>query len=92
MAGVPNPLGVDFCPSAPGNYQNLDCSDTNGNDCYANNNTSLNGETDVHVTVVVDPVDNQEYYYNGTTVVSAQNGTVPQLSAMYNQYDLIGSR
>ncbi len=83
--------GVDFCPSAPGNYQNLDCSDTNGNDCYANNNTSLNGETDVHVTVVVDPVDNQEYYYNGTTVVSAQNGTVPQLSAMYNQYDLIGS-
>jgi hypothetical protein len=75
--------GVDFCPYAPGNYQNLDVLSTNGLDAYANNPESLNGETNVHITVVVDPVHNNAYYYNGLSVVSTLNSpTVPPLSEM----------
>lgn len=82
--------GIDYCPYAGGNYQNLDALNTNGVDAYANNNSGLLGLTNVHVTVVVDPVDSTMYYYNGTTVISALNGTPPPLSQMNDAFDLIG--
>jgi hypothetical protein len=75
--------GVDFCPFAPGNYQNLDVLAVGGPDAYANNPESLAGETNVHITVVVDPVHNNAYYYNGLSIVSTLNSpTVPPLSEM----------
>jgi hypothetical protein len=82
--------GVDYCSYAGGNYQNLDDLSTNNVDAYANNPAGLNGETNVHVTVVVDPVNNNMYYYNGVQVVSTLHGTVTPLSEMMDTYDLIG--
>jgi Concanavalin A-like lectin/glucanases superfamily/Bacterial Ig-like domain (group 2) len=82
--------GIDYCHYAGGNYQNLDALNTNGVDAYANNNSGLNGVSNAHVTVVVDPVNNNMFYYNGTTVVSTEHNTVPALSQMNDAYSLIG--
>lgn len=81
--------GLDFCPYAPGGYQNLNFQTPSGS-LYANNATDLIGVTNAHVTVVVDPTDNAMYYYNGTTVVSSQHGNVPLLSGLNDIYGLIG--
>src|ERR1022692_2194670 len=83
--------GLDYCHYAGGNYQNLDMLATNGAHAYANNSPGLNGTTNNHITVVADSVNNAMYYYNGVTVVSALNGTVPQLTAINDTYNLIGS-
>src|SRR5580698_8921966 len=61
--------GLDYTHYAPGNYQNLNIQSPAGNG-YANNPAGLNGATNVHVTVVVDPTQNNMYYYNGSTIVS----------------------
>jgi hypothetical protein len=82
--------GVDFCPYAPGDYQNLDVLSTNGVDAYANNPTDLLGLTNVHITVVVDPVNTNAYYYNGISVVSTLHGAPPSLSEMNSTFNLIG--
>lgn len=82
--------GVDFCPYAAGNYQNLDMLSTNGADAYANSNPGLDGLTGSHVTVVVDPLSNSMYYYNGVTVVSVEHNTVPSLLAINDTDNLIG--
>ena len=81
--------GLDFSPYAPGNYQNLNFQTPAGGG-YANNPASLLGTTNVHVTVVVDPANNNMYYYNGSTVVSGKNGSVPPLSGLNDIYGLIG--
>ena len=81
--------GLDYCHFAGGNYQNLNYQTAAGSG-YANNNMGLNGETNVHVTVVVDPVHNNMYYYNGTTLISTLNGLVPPLSGLNDVYGLIG--
>ena len=81
--------GIDYCHYAGGNYQNLDAS-APGDDAYANNPAGLNGETNQHVTVVVDPVNNTLYYYNGLNLVSTGHGTVPALSAMTSTFDVFG--
>ena len=50
----------------------------------------------VHVTVVVDPVGNKMYYYNGTKVTSdpglnnGGGGTVPALSGLADTFGLLG--
>jgi hypothetical protein len=88
-AGGGENTGLDYTHYATGNYQNLNIQTAAGSG-YANNNAGLNGATNVHVTVVVDPPDNNMYYYNGTTVVSFKNGTVPPLSGINDTYGLIG--
>jgi hypothetical protein len=82
--------GIDYCHYAGGNYQNLDFLSTSGADAYANNTPGLNGTTNNHITVVVDPVNNNMYYYNGVEIVSAEHGAVPSLSAINDTYNLIG--
>jgi hypothetical protein len=81
--------GVDFCPFAGGDYQNLDYV-AGGNGAYANSTPGLEGLTNRHVTVVVDPVNNQAYYYNGTKVVSTQHGTIASFSGVTDTVNLIG--
>jgi len=81
--------GLDYSPYAPGNYQNLNIQTPAGSG-YANNPTSLSGTTNVHVTVVVDPPNHNMYYYNGSTVVSSLNGSVPPLSGINDIYGLLG--
>jgi hypothetical protein len=83
--------GFDYCHYAGGNYQNLDMLGTNGADAYANSTPGLNGATNAHVTVVIDPVDNNMYYFNGVSVVSTEHNTVPPLSAIIDNFNLIGS-
>lgn len=81
---------LDYCHYAGGNYQNLNYQTAAGS-AYANNNSGLNGVTNVHVTVVVDPTNNKLYYYNGTTLMSTQNGsTIPPLSGLSDSLSLIG--
>ncbi len=82
--------GVDYCHFAPGNYQNLHFS-APGGDVYANNNFGLNGQTNVHVTVVLDPPNNRMLYYNGTTLLSSpvNGGSVPSLSGVADTVNLI---
>lgn len=82
--------GIDYCHYAGGNYQNLDMLATNGDDAYANNPEGLNGMTNVHVTVVVDPLHTKGYYYNGVSIISTLNGTPPPLSEMNDTYNLVG--
>jgi hypothetical protein len=82
--------GLDYCPYAGGNYQNLNLQTPSGNP-YANNPGGLNGLTNVHVTVVVDPTHNTMYYYNGIAVLSTLNRPpVPALSTINDVYGLIG--
>jgi hypothetical protein len=81
---------LDYCHYAGGNYQNLNYQTPAGS-AYANYNSGLNGATNVHVTVVVDPVNSKLYYYNGTTLVSVQNGSsIPPLSGLNDSLSLIG--
>ncbi|SPE63295.1 LamG domain protein jellyroll fold domain protein [Verrucomicrobia bacterium] len=89
-AGGNKNSGVDYCHLAPGNYQNLDMLDTNGNDAYANSTPGLDNSTNNHVTVVVDPVNHTMYYYNGVSVVSTEHNTVPSLTAINDTLNLIG--
>lgn len=81
--------GLDYCHYAGGNYQNLNIQTAAGSG-YANNPAGLNGLTNVHVTVVVDPVNDNMYYYNGSTVVSTFHGEVPPLSGINDVYGLLG--
>lgn len=81
--------GLDYCHYAGGNWQNLNFQTAAGS-CYANNPGGLNGLTNVHVTVVVDPLNNQMYYYNGTTRMSTLNGSVPALSGLNDTLCLLG--
>src|SRR5207253_864750 len=55
--------GLDYCHYAGGNYQNLNFQ-TGAGSGYANNPAGLNGVTNVHVTVVVDPLSINMYYFN----------------------------
>lgn len=87
-AGAEN-TGLDYCSYASGDYQNLNIQTAAGSG-YANNPTDLLGETNAHVTVVVDPTENTMYYYNGSTVVSTFHGNVPPLSGINDTYGLIG--
>ncbi len=86
--------GLDYCHYAGGNWQNLNLTTTNAN-VYANNPGGLNGTTNVHVSIVVDPVNNRMFYYNGTTLtsnpgVNGNGGVVPPLSGMNDLLNLIG--
>jgi hypothetical protein len=83
--------GVDYTHYAGGNYQNLNISTEANGGAYANNPAGLNGQTNVHVTVVVDPAGNRMYYYNGLTSPSVLNSsTVPPLSGVIDSVNLIG--
>lgn len=81
--------GLDYTHYAGGNYQNLNIQ-TGAGSGYANNPAGLNGSNNVHVTVVVDPVNNTMYYYNGTTIISTMHGSVPPLSGINDAYGLLG--
>ncbi|EEF61350.1 immunoglobulin domain-containing protein [Pedosphaera parvula] len=83
--------GVDYCPYAGGNYQNLDLSDLTGASTYANNNAGLNGTTNNHITVIVDSVKGALCYYNGVSVVSTLNGAVPSLANSNDVDNWIGA-
>ncbi len=83
--------GVDFCPYAGGGFQNLDLSNTNGVDAYANNDVSLLGSNNVHVTVIVDPTKAVLCYFNGTSVVSSLNGVVSSLAGINDVDNWIGA-
>ena len=83
--------GVDYCHFAGGNYQNLDLLDTNGVDAYANNPQGLDTLANQHVTVVVDCVNSNMYYYNGTTVASTPHWTrLPSLAESSDTFNTIG--
>ena len=79
---VPTPLAIT---------QNLDLLDTSGHDAYANNPAGVNNTTLDHITVVVDSVNNQLYYYNGTNVVSTLNSVVPSLANIADANNWIGA-
>jgi Concanavalin A-like lectin/glucanases superfamily len=84
--------GLDYCHYAGGDWQNLNLSTTSGG-VYANNPGGLNNRTNVHVTIVVDPVGNRMLYYNGTAVASnpgVNGGSVPALSGVIDTTCLIG--
>ena len=85
---------LDYCHYAGGNYQNLNLM-TNGPSpsTYVNNPGGLDGQTNVHVTVVVDPVNNKMYYYNGTVLTSSPlggAGVVYPLNFINDVYGTIG--
>lgn len=83
--------GIDYTHFAPGDYQNLNFS-VPGSGVYVNNPAGLNGQTNIHVTVVVDPLNNRMFYYNGTTLLSSpvNGGSVPSLSLVQDTVNLIG--
>jgi hypothetical protein len=84
--------GLDYCHFAGGDWQNLSL-DVPGKGVYANNPGGLNGRTNVHVTVIVDPASNIMLYYNGSAVRSnpgVNGGTVPALSGIEDALTLIG--
>lgn len=86
---------LDYCHYAGGNYQNLNIqTNSTSGGTYVNNPAGLDGQTNVHVTVVVDPVNDQMYYYNGTKVVSSglqgSGHIVFPLSGINDVYGLIG--
>ncbi|HEY1789947.1 MAG TPA: LamG-like jellyroll fold domain-containing protein [Verrucomicrobiae bacterium] len=81
--------GLDYTHYAPGNFQNVNIQTAAGS-AYANNPAGLNGSNNVHVTVVIDPTQNNMYYYNGSVVVSVVHGTIPPLSGINDTYGLIG--
>jgi hypothetical protein len=82
--------GIDYCHYAGGNYQNLDVLSDSGGDSYANSTPGLNGAVNAHVTVVVDPVNGNMYYYNGLSVVSTQHGAPSPLYEINDAFDVIG--
>src|SRR6266436_2511302 len=78
QTGAAENTGLDYTHFAPGNWQNLNFQTNSSGGVFANNPGGLNGQTNVHVTVVVDPVGNRMFYYNGTKVTSdpvLNNGT-----------------
>jgi hypothetical protein len=87
--------GFDYCHYAGGNWQNLNLS-TPASGVFANNPGGLNGQTNIHVTVIVDPTGNKMYYYNGVAITSnpvlnnGGGGTVPLLSGLNDVTCLIG--
>ncbi len=85
--------GLDYCHFAGGDYQNLDYRSTNAG-VYVNNQGGLNGQTNVHVTVIVDPVGNHLFYYNGTanpsSGINGNGGIAPPLSGVINTLSLLG--
>jgi len=87
--------GMDYCHYAGGDWQNMNVQNSAGG-VYANNHGGLNGQTNIHVTIVVDPVANKLYYYNGTVVMSnpvlnnGAGGTVPALSGINDTICLLG--
>lgn len=81
---------LDYTEYASGGYQNINFQTPAGSG-YANNPGDLEGLTNVHVTTVIDPVNNAMYYYNGTTVVSSPNfAKLPPLSGLNDSLSLIG--
>lgn len=83
--------GVDYCHYAGGNYQNLDLLDLNGVDAYANNPQGLDTLSNQHVTVVVDCVNSNMYYYNGTTIASTPHySRLPSLLNINDSFNTIG--
>jgi hypothetical protein len=82
--------GLDYCHYAGGNWQNLNIQIIAGAGTYANNPAGLNGQSNVHVTVVVDPPNNNMYYFNGTTLLSTLHGPVPALSGIHDTLCLLG--
>ena len=83
--------GLDYCPYAGSDYQNVDLSDLSGADCYANNNAGIQGKGLKHVTIVVDSPHNSMYYYNGASLISTLNKAVPSLTNITDTYNLIGA-
>jgi hypothetical protein len=81
--------GLDYCHYAGGNWQNLNFQ-TGAGSGYANNPGGLNGTTNVHVTVVVDPPNGTMYYFNGTTLMSTLHNTVPPLNGLHDTICLLG--
>jgi len=81
--------GVDYCHYAPGSWQNLNIQSPSANG-YANNPGGLNGFTNVHVTVVVDPPHTNMYYYNATTFLPTLHGGVPALNTINDTTCLLG--
>ena len=82
---------MDYCPSAEGDWQNLDLLDGSGVRAYANNPGGILGATAAHITVVVDSVNNAMYYYNGASVVSTLHGRVPSLANINDTDNWIGA-
>jgi hypothetical protein len=86
--------GWDYTHYAGGNYENLNYqASSTAQSTYANNPGGLDGETNVHVVAVLDPVNNQMRYYNGTTLASTGGGGNPTLfplSQLIDTYGLIG--
>lgn len=88
--GVNKTSGVDYCPGAAGNYQNLDLS-SGGLGDYANSTPGIRGTNGIHVTVIVDPVNAALCYYNGTSNVSTIHSVaVPTLAALVDDINVIG--
>lgn len=87
--------GFDYCHYAGGNWQNLNLQIV-GSGVFANNSGGLNGQTNVHVTCVADPINNKLYYYNSSRVKSdavlnnGAGGTVPALSGLSDTLCLLG--
>lgn len=87
--------GLDYCHYAGGDWENMNFQ-TASSGVFANNPTGLNGRTNVHVTIVIDPPGNKLYYYNGTKVKSdpvlnnGAGGTVPAFSGLNDTINLIG--
>src|SRR5260370_4194943 len=87
--------GLDYTHFAGGNYQNLNYQTNSiGPGTYVNNPSGLDGQANVHVTVVVDPLNDKMYYYNGTAIVSSglQGGAafVFPLNEINDAYGLLG--
>jgi hypothetical protein len=86
--------GLDYCHYAGGNWQNLNLTTTNL-DVYANNPAGINNQTNIHISIIVDPVGNRMLYYNGVFVesnpgVNGNGGTVPSLSGLIDSTCLLG--
>ncbi|HEV2208889.1 MAG TPA: LamG-like jellyroll fold domain-containing protein [Verrucomicrobiae bacterium] len=87
--------GLDYCHYAGGNWQNMNFQ-TPASGVYANNPGGINATTNVHVTVVIDPIGNAMYYYNGVAVTSqpglnnGAGGTVPAFSGLNDVLCLLG--
>src|ERR1035441_6157557 len=82
--------GIDYCPYAGGGYQNLDLS-SGGVDAYANNNISIAGSNNIHITVIADSVNGVLCYYNGASVVSTLNSATPSLTNINDVANWIGA-
>jgi hypothetical protein len=86
--------GWDYTHYAGGNYQNLNYQlSSTAQSTYVNNPGGLDGQSNVHVVAVLDPVNNQMRYYNGAVLASTGGGGNPTLfplSQLNDAYGLIG--